>query len=388
MIENHTKQDCCGCGACSQICPRKCIEMKSDEEGFYYPRVDKEACIYCGLCDSICPILVSKRDESDKAVRQDAYVAYHLDETIRLKSSSGGVFTALAENVIQHGGTVFGAAFDQDFLVHHIGVEDLNSLDKLRGSKYLQSRTEDTYAEAKAALNQGRQVLYSGTGCQIAGLKAFLKQDYPNLLTVDILCHGVPSPLLWKRYLVELEHRYGAKTQQISFRKKDPGWKLFSLSLLFFNSQVYMHTFKEDPYMQMFLNNICLRPSCYECKFKAVHSQADITLGDCWGIEEYMPEIDDDKGVSVIFVHTENGFGAVYRIASSVYSQKADYQSVQQTMVYESVKQHPHRKKFFMALANGESSSRLYSFIRLRFVERAVRKLENFLRHDSQEGKQ
>ena len=353
--------------------------MKADNEGFLYPSVDKNACVDCGLCDKSCPILISKIDESKKAVRQDAYVAYHLDETIRMNSSSGGVFTALAKDVIQRGGIVFGAAFDQEFLVHHICVEDLNGLEKLRGSKYLQSRTEDTFREAKAALNQGRQVLYSGTGCQIAGLKAYLKQSYPNLLTVDILCHGVPSPLLWKHYLLELEHTHGAKAQQITFRKKDPGWKRFSLSLLFSNNQVYMHTLKEDPYMQMFLKNICLRPSCYDCKFKTIHSQADITLGDCWGIEKYMPEIDDDKGISVIFVHTRDGSGAVSRITSSVYIQKADFQQVQQSMVYESVMQHPHRRRFFVDLASGESSSRLYSLLEFSFAERAVRKLKQLL---------
>ena len=379
MIEIQKQSDCCGCGGCSQACPKQCIEMKADNEGFLYPSVDKNACVDCGLCDKSCPILISKIDESKKAVRQDAYVAYHLDETIRMNSSSGGVFTALAKDVIQRGGIVFGAAFDQEFLVHHICVEDLNGLEKLRGSKYLQSRTEDTFREAKAALNQGRQVLYSGTGCQIAGLKAYLKQSYPNLLTVDILCHGVPSPLLWKHYLLELEHTHGAKAQQITFRKKDPGWKRFSLSLLFSNNQVYMHTLKEDPYMQMFLKNICLRPSCYDCKFKTIHSQADITLGDCWGIEKYMPEIDDDKGISVIFVHTRNGSGAISRITSSVYIQKADFQQVQQSMVYESVMQHPHRRRFFVDLASGESSSRLYSLLEFSFAERAVRKLKQLL---------
>ena len=379
MIEIITKSDCCGCGACSQICPKHCIEMKADNEGFLYPTVDKNACINCGLCEKNCPILISRRNESKKTIRQDAYVAYHLDEAIRLKSSSGGVFTALAEDVIQHGGVVFGAAFDQEFLVHHIGVEDVNGLEKLRGSKYLQSRTEDTFREAKTALDQGRWVLYSGTGCQIAGLKAYLKQDYPNLITVDILCHGVPSPLLWKHYLLELEHTHGAKAQQITFRKKDPGWKRFSLSLFFSNNQVYMHTLKEDPYMQMFLKNICLRPSCYDCKFKTIHSQADITLGDCWGIEKYMPEIDDDKGISVIFVHTGNGSGAISRITSSVYIQKVDFQQVQQSMVYESVMQHPHRRRFFVGLVSGESSSRLYSLLEFSFAERAVRNLKKLL---------
>lgn len=379
MIVIKAKSDCCGCGGCSQVCPKQCIEMKADNEGFLYPSVDKNACVSCGLCERTCPILSSKRNESKKDIRQDAHVAYHLDEAIRLKSSSGGVFTALAEDVIQHGGIVFGAAFDQEFLVHHICVEDLNGLEKLRGSKYLQSRTEDTFREAKAALNQGRQVLYSGTGCQIAGLKAYLKQSYPNLLTVDILCHGVPSPLLWKRYLLELEHTHGAKAQQINFRNKNLGWKRFSLSLLFSNNQVYMHTLKEDPYMQMFLKNICLRPSCYDCKFKTIHSQADITLGDCWGIEKYMPEIDDDKGISVIFVHTGNGAGAISRIASSVHIQKADFQQVQQSMAYESVMQHPHRRRFFAALASGESSSRLYSLLEFSFAERAVRKLKQLL---------
>ena len=381
MIEIPTKQDCCGCGACSQICPRQCIEMKKDEEGFCYPRVDKEVCVNCGLCEKTCPILNAKRDGSGKSVRQNTYVAYHLDEKIRLESSSGGVFTALAEDVIQQGGIVFGAAFDHEYLVHHIGVENLSDLEKLRGSKYLQSRTEDTFREAKAALDQGRRVLYSGTGCQIAGLKAYLKQDYANLLTVDILCHGVPSPALWTLYLAEMEKKHGGTVRRVSFREKKPGWKNYSVSISFSNNNIeYEKCFREEPYMQMFLKNICLRPSCYQCKFKTINSQADITLGDCWGIEKYMPEIDDDKGISGIFVHSENGESAVSRIASSVYSQKADFQRIQQTMVYESATQHPHRKKFFKALAERKTVNQLFSLLALTITEKAARKIKKILK--------
>ena len=234
MIEIQNKKDCCGCGACNQVCPKQCIKMESDKEGFLYPKVDTESCINCGLCEKSCPILNNQRS---KELFQKYYLAYYTDEVVRLSSSSGGVFSVLSKAVIQNGGVVFGAAFDQEWLVHHVGVERQEDLRVLRGSKYLQSRSESCYREAKALLEVGRPVLYSGTGCQIAGLKSYLKKDYEKLLTVDIICHGVPSPKLWKHYLSEQEQTFGAPVQRVFFRNKDTGWNNFSMSIDFSNQK-------------------------------------------------------------------------------------------------------------------------------------------------------
>ena len=376
MITIRNKNECCGCGACSQICPKQCIEMKPDTEGFLYPVVNKDACINCGLCEKSCPILNTR---SENTARQNAFIAFHRDEHVRMSSSSGGIFSALAENTMQHGGIVFGAAFDKDFLVHHIGVERLEELEKLCGSKYLQSRTELCYLEAKAALEEERPVLYSGTGCQIAGLKSFLGKDYPNLLTVDIVCHGVPTPKLWKRYLNDQEKKRGSLVKQVCFRQKDTGWRSFSLKLTFHNDLTYQKAFKDDHFMQMFLRNICLRPSCYTCKFKTVYSKADLTLGDCWGIEKYRPDLDDDKGLSVIIVHTDKGEEALKQADERLTHYEADLQSIQQEMMFDSVKPHLHRKKFFAALEKGSTFDELWALLKLSPVERGIRKLKRML---------
>ena len=246
MIKIQGKSLCCGCGACSQVCPKHCITMVQDSEGFFYPHVDSTNCIDCKLCEKSCPILNTSDARQSK---QDTYLGFIKDETVRLQSSSGGIFSALCKTVLNTGGAVFGAAFDSDFLVHHICIHNEAELPLIYGSKYLQSRIEETYSEAKTVLEEGHAVLFSGTGCQIAGLKSYLKKDYPQLYTIDILCHGVPSPKLWKHYLAEQERSHGAAVRRTFFRQKNLGWKTYALSLEFANDNAYVQTFKEDPYM-------------------------------------------------------------------------------------------------------------------------------------------
>ena len=377
MINIQDKSLCCGCGACSQVCPKHCITMIQDNEGFFYPKVDVTNCIDCKLCEKSCPILNTKNAVQSK---QDTFVGFLSDENIRMRSSSGGLFSALCKSVLNNGGAVFGAAFDSDFLVHHICIHNEAELPLLYGSKYLQSRIEDTYVEAKAVLEEGHAVLFSGTGCQIAGLKSYLKKDYPQLYTVDILCHGVPSPKLWKHYLAEQERSHGAAVRRTFFRQKNFGWKTYVLSLEFSNDNAYVLIFKEDPYMQMFLRNICLRPSCHDCKFKASYSQADITLGDAWGIEKYMPEMDDDKGCSLILIHTEKGQKLLQEIQENLIIAEADLSKIQQPMISQSAAPHPHRERFFKELGKGASIQELLKLLEFSYAERAVRKVKRCLR--------
>ena len=286
MITISDKKQCCGCSACSQICPAKCITMSADSEGFFYPQVDKAECTGCGLCESVCPILNGNRITSEQTV----YAAYTEDE-IRMSSSSGGIFPLLADTVLAEGGVVFGAAFTRELSVQHIMVSSPDQLKKLQGSKYLQSDINGTYAEVKRQLAEGRRVLFSGTGCQIAGLKKYLGNDPDMLLTVDVICHGVPSENVWRTYLEWLEKENGAAVEKVTLRDKKTGWKTYSVSVEFGNGNKYDQIHKKDLYMQTFLKDICLRPSCYDCRFKPLSSQADITLGDCWGIHKYMPEM-------------------------------------------------------------------------------------------------
>lgn len=316
MIKIAEKEKCCGCSACAQVCPKQCIRMRIDREGFQYPHVDSRACINCGLCEKVCPI-----NADNNRIKKDpkaTFIAYSENCDVRMKSSSGGIFTELAEHTINNGGIVFGAAFDSDFSVHHVSVETTQRLKELQGSKYLQSRIENSYSEAKSALEQGQKVLFSGTPCQLAGLMSFLHKDYLNLITVDVLCHGVPSPMVWKKYVKEQEHSFGAKLKSVSFRDKTKGWNNSSVRLEFKNQKLLEQIHYENTFMRLFLSNVCLRPSCYECLFKTMDRPADITLGDCWGVESHSPEMDDDRGTSVVIIHSSKGEALINAIRNRI----------------------------------------------------------------------
>lgn len=369
------KVECCGCEACAQACPQNCIKMTEDLEGFCYPIVDESRCVWCGLCETVCPIQIGDRLIEVEA-NVEAYAAYAKELDVREKSSSGGIFTLIARTVIKEGGIVIGAAFDSKFAVHHIGVENLEELQLLRGSKYLQSRIDKAYAQAKRSLDDGRYVLFSGTACQISGLKGYLRRNYKNLLTVDVLCHGVPSPKLWQMYIREQEKCYGGELQQPIFRHKIYGWKTYAISLLFSNNTVYMKKYEEDIYMKMFLSNICLRPSCHDCRFKSLKHPSDITLGDCWGIENVMPEMDDDKGTSVVLIHTQRGENMWNLIKKNCVFKSADVETLLPAAVdsRNSVIPHWNRNRFFKKLQRGRYSQ-LGKLLDLTFMQRIERKI-------------
>lgn len=316
MIKLTNPEDCCGCSACEKVCPKQCITMKEDFEGFLYPLIDLDNCIDCGLCEKICPVINPQTPQQPIKV----YAARNNDEQIRMKSSSGGIFTSLAEITISKGGVVFGACFDENWEVKHDYVETIEDLKRLRGSKYVQSNMGDCYSQAKDFLKQGREVLFSGTPCQIAGLKKFLKHDYDSLLTVDIICHGVPSRKVWRMYINELEKQNylffnrrltPKRIRDISFRNKRTGWKnynfYFSIDFRDPISEDFYESHHNNTFMKAFLNNLCLRPSCHNCPAKSGKSKSDITIADYWSIQESLPEVDDDKGTNSVLVNTLKG---------------------------------------------------------------------------------
>jgi len=322
--------------------------MKSDSEGFWYPAVDKESCLDCSLCEKVCPILQKEQVKNEPK----AYACYNKNEEIRMKSSSGGLFTLFAEQVIDHGGVVFGAGFDKEFSVLHSYVETKEELRKFRGAKYVQSKTSDTYKKAEEFLLQGRQVLFSGTPCQIGGLKSFLQKDYDNLICIDIFCHGVPSPKVWKKYVSYREKRADAPVRNITFRRKNNGWKRYSIAFSFNNNMEYENAFDKDLYMQAFLHNICLRPSCYACNFKTLCRQSDITLADFWGIENMFPEMDDDKGASLVLINSRKGELMFGKILNQMILKEVDINKAvsYNLAAINSVKQSPQRNNFFSKL--------------------------------------
>lgn len=347
MIEIEDKSKCCGCSACVQRCPKQCIAMHEDAEGFLYPEVDDAKCIGCRLCEKVCPVINQSGEREPLAV----YAAKNLNEDIRMQSSSGGVFTLLAEKVLDEGGVVFGACFDDRWEVVHQSAESKAELAKFRGSKYVQSCLGETFQQAESYLKQGRKVLYSGTPCQIAGLKHYLRKDYENLLAVDFICHGVPSPGVFRSYLQgEIDKTAaqgaakntvslpfipliserdgldfkGCEIKSISFRDKRNGWKKFGFALVLSKASAVgeensvlpsYETLRDNPYLRGFLKDIYLRPSCYACPAKKMKSGSDITLGDWWGIDTLKPEIDDDRGVSVVTVNTKAGKTAFENIS-------------------------------------------------------------------------
>ena len=306
-IEINEPSLCSGCHACFNACPKSCISMLEDGEGFLYPTVDSEKCVLCGACVSVCPVInpIKTDRRLDDVI---AYGAYNKDEKIREKSSSGGIFTLLAEKIINEGGVVYGAAFNSDFSVSHQMAQDIDELAKFRGSKYVQSTVGTTYADAKKQLEQGRKVLFTGTPCQIGGLYAYLKKDYDNLYTQDIICHGVPSPKAWQSYLEQRKKNADADTlSSACFKDKSTGWKTYSIALEFDGDKRYAQRASSDPMMRAFIANLCLRPSCHSCAFKTKVRQSDITLADYWGADKIIPKWDDDKGLSLVIVNSNKG---------------------------------------------------------------------------------
>lgn len=372
------KKDCCGCTACVHICPLKCIEMKEDKEGFLYPITDNEKCIHCNKCEDVCPIINLKNENSETKT----FIGYNKNEEIIKLSSSGGIFSLAAEWVLKENGVVFGAAFDENFEVCHFSVETMEELSKLRGSKYVQSRLGDAYPKVQQYLENNRKVLFSGTACQIAGLKNYLNKDYENLYTVDVLCHGVPSPKIWKMYLEDKKEQYDAQIEKIEFRNKENGWRNYSINIEFDNNQRYSVTSNDDKYMQMFIGNIDLRPSCHNCRFKDFPRISDMTIGDSWGIEKYMPDMDDDRGTSVIFTYSAKGKEMLKEVRESLNLRNADFNKTL-SMTYDlrkSFEMHPNRGRFFDGLEKGKNINDLHCYIEKSFFQKAVGFVRRVLR--------
>lgn len=299
MIQILKNSDCCGCGACVEVCPKHCISMHFDGEGFRYPEVNHGECIDCKLCEKVCPMI----NQNTPRMPLKVLAAKNKDSEIRRQSSSGGVFSLLAEGVIERGGVVFGARFTDDWQVEIAKAESIEDLAQFRGAKYLQSRTDGTFSEVRELLKQGREVLYSGTPCQIAGLKRFIGNK-EGLTTIDFICHGVPSGKVWAKYLDSFAS-YGA-VKRVNFRDKEKRGVEYSLCVEF-EKKTLRERFDKNIYLQGFIGDIFLRPSCYACAAKELKSGSDITLADYWGIEYILPEFSDSKGISLVMANSQKG---------------------------------------------------------------------------------
>lgn len=375
------KELCSGCEACAQKCPQKCIELKMDCEGFRYPVIDESRCIHCKLCVEICPI--SNARLKDREFERKVYAAYDVDVDGRKKASSGGVFGLLANQILEQGGVVFGAAFSEDYKkVQHVVVTSKNELSRLFGAKYVQSEIGDAYIQAQNYLEQGRVVLFSGTPCQIGGLQAFLGKQYEHLLCVDIICHGVPSHKVWELWLSHYEVEQKAKIVKVDFRDKTAGWQKNVCHLIFDNANEIRANNKQELYVLNFIKNNTLRPSCYACSFKGMERDSDITLGDFWGIEKVVPEMDADYGVSALVIHSAKGEDYLHQTEQKMCIKEVKEKDILQynSMITESV---PISNKRSYVMANLEEESIhkiLKKAVKISFMKRCVIKITSIVR--------
>lgn len=370
------KADCCGCSACESICPMNCIYMVSDEEGFLYPQVDNDKCTNCKLCESVCPILNRGKEES---VKQDGYIVQIKNEETCMQSTSGGAFSAIACEVIKRGGVVYGAAFDKDFMVRHMGVKSVEDLAKFRNSKYVQSDISGTFEEARTYLEKNIYVCYSGTPCQIEGLKNYLGKEYEKLITIDVVCRAVPSPMVWKKYLNMQRKNLCDVIGDIRFRDKRFGYKYSSMNITNENGKRIYSCGVESDYMhRAFFSNICDRPSCYQCVFKKRYRVSDFTIWDCFHVGRYSKELDNDKGATRVLIHTDKGrllFEQVKQNVQYVKVMPEDIISGSKEM-FKSVSYNPKRE-IFMKDAQTMEDEQLFS----KYFPNTIRiKSEKFIR--------
>lgn len=359
--------NCTGCSACISACPKGCLTQSVDTCGFMIPHLDPAECIDCHVCERVCPALNTNRC----CIPKEFLVGQNKSYNITQKSSSGGIFYLIGKHILDMGGVVYGAAFNYNVgvRVRHIRVSEIKDLPLVLGSKYVQSEIGDILKSVKKDLSEGRRVLFSGTPCQVAGLKKFLLKDYSSLLTVDVICHGVPSPEVFSRYTTEIEKKKSNecgnpyKISRFSFRDKKFGWNSYGISYQLTSSEddgtsekIFRGRY-EDPYMKGFLNDLFLRESCHDCPVKNFSSGSDITLADAWKIETIMYSPYFDKGFSLAVPHSEAGKKCLASIDIKWQQTNRSFMALNNPAAFKSAKPHKKRKRFFSLIKEGKSVS-------------------------------
>lgn len=405
MINIKNKHNCCGCESCIQVCPKNCINLNPDKEGFLYPTVETSLCVKCGLCEKVCPVINIQEINLPKEI----WAAQNNDAAERRESSSGGVTSMLARKIIEDGGVVFGVIINEKCEVVHTYAETQEELIAFRGSKYVQSRVGHSFKQVKEFLHVGRKVLFVGTPCQVSGLKLFLRKDYPNLYTIDFICHGVPSPGIFKWYLQEKLNKYagnpipsarsynpqmgiqipnGIKIKDIRFRDKKEGWKKYSFVLSFTqnydNGKSKIVTITENVTKNAFLKGFCtdlyLRPSCHQCPTRGFRSGSDLTLADFWGQEVIFPDFDNDTGVSSVIIKNEKGL----RLFHSISDIKKERRTIEEVLTYNpsllySKSESYKRRKFWKNIDKYSFERNVQISNTLNLIERVFVKLKGIL---------
>jgi coenzyme F420-reducing hydrogenase beta subunit len=344
------------------ICPKNAILMSPDYKGFLYPQIDSELCIDCGLCKKVCPIQ-NKKANIYNFSEPDVYAVKHISDNVRMDSSSGGMFTAISDYVLGKQGVVYGAAYSDNFKVCHENATSKIERDRFLGSKYVQSDLKNCLQSIKADLQEGKYVLFSGTPCQVAGLKNFLSENEAKyLITTDIVCHGTPSPTIFADYLGSIESTYKSNIQKVNFRYKPLGWRATAINISLTDGCEYKALASDDPYYHLFLSNIILRDCCYQCVFTNLHRPSDITLGDFWGIEKSSPEFEDEKGVSLVLINTETGRQVFKDIRGDLDFRSSTIQDCMQQNLKEPSISSPKTEKFW-----GDYQKHGYTYVTKKF---------------------
>lgn len=342
-VSHKEKKDCSGCSACKGVCPRKAIEMVEDKEGFLYPAVNTEECINCGMCVESCPFTKELVENGVK----EAYVAKHKNKEVLLNSTSGGVFTALSDLVLNDGGVIYGAVFDEKMVVRHIRATSEEERNKMRGSKYVQSDMGNIFLDVKKDLEENRNVLFTGTPCQIAGLKAFLNGKDEGLICIDLICYGVSSPVIFKEHINFLERKKKEKVVDYKFRPKKWGWHNSKNIIIFDSGKEYYNGAYSNLYQSLYYSRIVARPSCNNCQYASLYRQGDISIGDCQGIERVKPDFDCFDGASLVIVNTKLGQVCLEKIKDRLILESLDINDALQPPLKAHGKESSYSERFY-----------------------------------------
>lgn len=365
MIEINDEYQCCGCTACANICPKNCITMAPDEEGFLYPETDRDLCINCGLCEKVCPVINAPENLHGEV---ESYVVRAKDDEVLSGSTSGGFFTPVAEYVLSENGVVCAATFDEDWnVVHEFITSREADISKYRGSKYVQSNLGSCFSRIKEYLVSNRLVLFVGTPCQVAGLKNYLQKEYENLITVDLVCHGASSPKLWGEYVAFQSNQFHSTIRNISFRNKTYGYHSGTMKIEFDNGEVYYGSARVDYMLKSFFSEISSRPICYKCPFKGIKRCSDFTIYDCWHFSKLLiGKGDDDKGYTNVIVHSKKATDILKILADELEIYQVDTQKAIEldgVMATKSAVPHPRRKEYYKDLDKVILSQHIQKFI-------------------------
>ena len=364
LFDEKNKAMCCGCSACFVACPTSAITLKPDAEGFLYPKIDELKCVECQKCMTVCPI---KANRERLSIKNTIIALKHVDKRVILNSSSGGAFTALSDYVIKKGGVVYGVVFDKEFRAVHVRADNAELRDRMRSSKYLQSDLGEIFKSVKEDIDKGMLVLFTGTPCQVSGIRKYLNKDYENFYTVDVICHGVPSPLMFSEHIKHIEKKRKVKVVNYNCRSKIKGWHKHIEQAIFINGKTEAGTPLLQEHKTLFYKGYVLRPSCYECKFTNFDRPSDITIGDFWGIDKELPDWDDNLGTSILLLNSKKG-EEIFRLSNSEFISQEVKTYGRQPQLEKSATKPSDRKEFWEKYSNFG-----YSYISSKYAGNSIK---------------